>query len=98
MTDLEKLGKELGELVEAKRQAYGNSFASCGDFLKIIFPDGVTPDQYTDLLLLSRIFDKLMRVGNNKDFNNESPYLDIAGYGLLGVDKDKRIKDEASKK
>lgn len=93
----EALGKELGELVSAKNKAYGNSFGNGGEFLKLIYPDGITPDQYADANLLLRIFDKLMRIGNQKDYNGESPYLDIAGYGMLGVLNDREISEQQIK-
>jgi len=84
----EKLGQELGKLVDSKNQAYGNAFSKCGDFLSLLYPKGIQPSQYTDALLVVRIFDKMMRIANNKDAFSESPYNDIAGYGLLGVSKD----------
>jgi hypothetical protein len=88
MKTFEQLGAELGKLVDSKNKAYGNSFVACGDFLKLIYPDGINTEQYTDALLLVRIFDKMMRIGNQKDAFGESPYGDITGYGLLGLSKD----------
>jgi len=35
-----------------------------------------------------RIIDKLFRIATQKEAFGESPYRDIAGYGLLGVMKD----------
>ena len=43
------------------------------------------PDQYTDMLAVVRIFDKLFRIATRKDAFGESPFKDIAGYGLLGA-------------
>jgi hypothetical protein len=40
--------------------------------------------------LLVRIFDKQMRIATRKDYAGESPYRDIAGYGILGAAKDDR--------
>ena len=48
-----------------------------------MFPDGIRPEQYDDLLTIARILDKLFRIANNKDAFNENPYQDIVGYGLL---------------
>ena len=84
----EKLASEVGKLTEIKDKAYGSSFACCGEFLKILYPNGVKPEEYTDMLLIVRIFDKLMRIANAKEALGESPYKDIAGYALLGLKKD----------
>ena len=75
----------LGRLVTEKNKAYGNSFFDSITFLKILYPNGVTPDQYGDLLFIIRIFDKLKRIATNKGAFEENPYQDIAGYGLLGI-------------
>lgn len=83
----EQLGQEVGSLVDEKNKAYGDSFNKCDKFLKILYPNGVTPEQYTDVLCLVRIFDKLMRIATNKNAFGESPYKDIVGYALLGLDQ-----------
>jgi hypothetical protein len=83
--DFVTLATEIGKLVAEKNAAYGSSFAKCGEFLRILYPDGIQPDQYHDALLIVRIFDKLMRIATAKDALGESPYRDIAGYGLLGI-------------
>jgi len=75
-------------MVNEKNAAYGDSFAKCGEFLKLLYPNGIQPDQYTDALCLVRIFDKQMRIATMKNAFGESPYRDIVGYGLLGVAKD----------
>ena len=76
-------GKEIGELVERKNKAYGDSFAKSGDILRILYPDGIDPDQYDDVLTLARIIDKLFRIATDRDALGESPYEDIAGYSIL---------------
>jgi len=86
----EKIGLDVGKLVDEKQKAYGNSFGKAGDFLKLLYPDGIQPEQYGDALTLVRIFDKQMRIATMKDAFGESPYRDIAGYGLLGVRKDEQ--------
>lgn len=83
------LGEEVGALVDEKNAAYGNSFHVSEDFIKLLWPNGVPPESYRDMLCVVRIFDKLKRIATNKDWNGESPYRDIAGYALLGVMKDK---------
>ena len=85
MADFVAIGKTIGELVEQKNRAYGDSFRKCGEFLKLLYPNGIQPEQYQDALALVRIFDKQMRIATDKTAMAENPYQDIAGYGLLGV-------------
>jgi len=80
-----RLGAEIGELVDHKSASYSNGQAdSCqvaGDMLYLLFPDGVEPEQYGDMLLLVRIIDKMIRVANGNE-GDESAWKDIAGYAL----------------
>lgn len=86
------LGTRVGKLVEEKDAAYGSSVDCAGDFLKLLFPNSIQPEQYGNALLLVRIFDKMKRIATNKDAFGESPYQDIAGYGLIGLRKDEKEK------
>ena len=85
------IGKDVGELVKEKQEAYGDSFGRSGECLRQMFPNGIQPEQYDDLLTIARILDKLFRIANNKDAFDENPYQDIIGYGLLGM---KRHEDQ----
>ena len=76
-------GKEIGELVERKNKAYGDSFAKSGDILRILYPNGLEPDQYDDVLAIVRIIDKLFRIATDRDALGENPWEDICGYSLL---------------
>ena len=80
-----RIGREVGELVEEKNKAYGDSFAKTDKFLELLYPGGIKPSQYGDALALVRIFDKMMRIASKKNAFGESPYKDIVGYGILGV-------------
>ena len=91
-----KLAKEIGELVTEKQEAYGDSFNKSCEIVKILYPEGVSPDKYKDLLTTVRIIDKLFRIATKKDAFGESPYRDIAGYGLLGTAHDMEEKKETS--
>lgn len=79
-----KIAEQIGETVTAKNKVYGNSFGKSRDFIKLLYPDGIRPDQYDDVLLLARIFDKLVRIATGAK-DEENPYFDIAGYAVLGV-------------
>lgn len=85
--DYEALGCEIGELVQTKQRAYGNSFGRAGDVMRILYPNGISPQQMDDALTITRILDKLFRIATNRDALGEDPYRDIAGYGLLGAAK-----------
>lgn len=80
-----EIGAEIGALVDRKNAAYGSSFSKSGAFMRLLYPEGITPDQYDNALLLVRIFDKQVRIATHKDALGENPFSDIAGYGLLGT-------------
>lgn len=86
------LGSEIGSLVDEKNAAYGSSFAESHKILSVLYPNGIKPEQYTDALAIIRVIDKLFRIANKKDAFGESPWRDIAGYALLGIDN--HSKDE----
>ncbi len=90
----QKLGSEIGKLVDEKQIAYGDSFNKSKNVLVQLYPDGVKVEQYTDMLCLVRIIDKLFRIANKKGAFGESPYQDLAGYSLLGIGKDREKEDE----
>lgn len=81
----EVIGMQIGSLVTEKNQAYGNSFAQSGDFLQLLYPAGVQPDQFQEALGMVRIFDKMKRIATDKDAFGEDQYRDIAGYAILAV-------------
>jgi len=92
----EKVGKEVGQLVDDKQKQYGDSFGRSERIMNELYPNGIKPYQMTDALAVVRILDKLFRIAqrgeDGLDLGGESPYRDIAGYGLLGY-----VKDESSK-
>ena len=98
MKSYSHLGTTIGRLVEEKDQAYGSSFERSQEILKILYPKGVQPDQYCDMLGMIRVIDKLFRIANRKEAFGENPWQDIAGYGLLGVanemDKEEKTSGE----
>jgi hypothetical protein len=85
---IRELGHQLADLVAEKNVAYGSAFEASGDFLRLLYPDGMKPEQYGQALLLVRVFDKQMRIAHDDGAFGESPWRDIAGYGLLGAAKD----------
>lgn len=83
-SEFEQLGTELGALLDKKRKAYGSGATRTTEVMNILYPEGVKPDQMHNMLLITRIVDKLCRIATNNDPFGESPFYDIAGYGLLG--------------
>ena len=80
-----RIASEIGILLADKQQAYGKSFQNAGAIMRILYPNGVAPEQMDDALTVTRIIDKLFRIATKKDAYGESPYKDIAGYAILGV-------------
>lgn len=98
MRDYVKTATEIGKLVEDKQDAYGDSFSKSEEIIKILFPNGVTAENYRDLLTITRIIDKLFRIATRKNAFSESPYRDIAGYALLGLVSDLEQEKKNSRK
>lgn len=86
------LGAQLGELVASKQTQYGDSAGRASQIMAVLYPDGIPRHAYDDALLTVRVIDKLSRIAqrgtDGKDLGGESPWKDIAGYGLLGQAKD----------
>lgn len=79
----ETLGKQVGKVVDDKQIKYGDSYGKSEAILKALYPNGITPDQYKDLLFIVRVNDKLSRIATSNDKDGENPAMDIAGYSLL---------------
>lgn len=83
--DYQRLGAEIGELVERKQAAYGNSFGRSGEVMRALYPAGIPPEKMDDALAVVRVVDKLFRIATDRDALGESPWRDIAGYALLAT-------------
>lgn len=90
-TIYEEKAEQIGKLVAEKNAAYGSSFAQAHQILQVLYPDGIAPHQYSDALAITRVIDKLFRIATKKDAFGESPWNDIAGYGILGAVKDEKL-------
>jgi hypothetical protein len=78
-----QVGAKIGAIVDEKNAAYGDSFHRSGEILRILFPHGVRPDQFEDMLGMVRVIDKMFRIANKKTAFGEDPWQDIAGYAIL---------------
>jgi len=106
MYELEKslyvrLGKQLADMLCEKRDAYGDNLKSTGEFLRILYPEGIPPSAYDELATVIRVMDKLFRIANKQAHDTvgdawkdkESPRWDVAGYGLaMVVDRTVQLK------
>jgi hypothetical protein len=91
-----QLGEEIGALVETKQAAYGDSFGKSGAIMRILYPEGIPPQQMDDALTVVRVLDKLFRIATARDALGESPWRDVAGYALLSVARVEMIKRSES--
>lgn len=81
----EVIGQLVGQLVDEKQKAYGRAFQKVGQISQVLYPEGVPVEKMTDFTLVVRVLDKICRIaGGEKTAFGESPWRDIAGYGLLG--------------
>ncbi len=83
MPTYEETGRAIGAMVDIKNIAYGDSFKQADKILMLLFPDGVAPDKYQDILFIARVIDKLFRIATDKTAFGENPAQDIAGYSIL---------------
>ena len=81
----DSIALEVATLVKAKNAAYGDSWNKSGEFLRLLYPNGVTPENYKNMLVLVRIFDKMMRIATDNDAFGEDPFKDVLGYCLLAA-------------
>ena len=84
-TEFISLGASIGELVQKKQAAYGDSFGKSGAVVRILYPNGIGTAQFDDALTVVRVLDKLFRIATDRDALGESPWRDVAGYALLAT-------------
>lgn len=94
MKTIQEKALDIANLVVEKDKAYGSAFDKAGEFLKLLYPNGVKPENYTDMLGIVRIFDKLSRIATDKKAFSEEPFADIIGYCLIALRR--QIKNENS--
>lgn len=91
--DYADLALSIGELLNEKQTAYGDAFGNMQEVFNILYPNGIQPHQYDDILTIARMMDKIFRVANlppdKKDVMGEEPWKDIAGYALLSLARKK---------
>jgi hypothetical protein len=89
----ERGGREVGELVDSKNKAYGDSVNCIELFLRVLWPQGIPVESYPDVGPFTRIFEKMKRSTSEHAGNDtEDPRKDIAGYGVILAERKKREK------
>lgn len=106
MGKFEKLGQEIGKFTDGKNQQYGSSVDATYAMMKSLMERYSNQDDtYTipkallpHILLQVRMMDKQNRIFNNPSGkgDSESPYKDLLGYSLIGVDMVERLKENNS--
>ena len=85
----EEIAHEIAKLVERKQMQYGDSFGNSHKVLEALYPNGISVEQYKDLLAIIRIVDKLFRLSKGNQ-GEESAWKDIMGYALLSAVREYR--------
>lgn len=92
MGKYKELAEKIGSVVDEKNAEYGSAFDHAGEFLKLIYPNGIPVNAYVDALCAVRLFDKLKRIGAVEESvvtkGKIDAWKDIVGYGLLSLYKD----------
>lgn len=79
------IATNIGKLVGRKDRDYGAAHAKTGAILRILYPEGIKPEQYDDMLSICRVLDKIFRIAVGVNALKENPWADLSGYGILGV-------------
>ena len=81
--DFLSIAQEIASVLEKKNSQYGPAFSNAPKILEILYPQGILPQDYPNLLTIVRILDKLQRVATNNAEDSEDPWKDICGYSIL---------------
>lgn len=87
----EAIALSTARLVELKQAAYGDSHSKSGEIVRILYPNGIPPEQAEDALTVVRVIDKLFRIATNRDALGEDPWADVMGYALLATARRKQV-------
>ena len=87
------IAHEVAATLEQKKIEYGDSFNSVEKLLFYLYPKGINPAQYPNLLSIIRISEKLFRLSHAPD--TKDSFTDIAGYSILALlSKENKPKKE----
>ena len=75
---------DIADLLNDKHLQYGDTFKETAVVLRRLYPDGIKPQQYSDVLYVLRIYENLVRALNME--NSAEPWRDIAGFAILALE------------
>jgi len=82
----DRIAKRSAKRTAEANARYGDSGVVAGNIMLALYPDGIPPQDYDIALILLRIADKMARIVNRPDDEDEDPALDIIGYGMIMID------------
>lgn len=85
--DFVSVAQSIASTLSVKDEQYGPAFQTVPQILSILYPDGIQPQDYPNVLTLTRILDKIQRIATNNGNDPEDPWRDIAGYAILQLSK-----------
>ena len=85
--NFKKIAEEIGELLEKKNKDYGSAFDRSEKILKILKPEGIKPEEYGILLIVTRIIDKLFRICNNPNLSTQPQFPESVELLLDAVEE-----------
>lgn len=88
--EYESIALEIARLVTTKQIQYGDSFSKAYLVMQVLYPNGISSEQMKDALVVVRIIDKLFRIANGNQ-GEEDAFQDITGYGLLSVVRNQKL-------
>jgi hypothetical protein len=85
----QSVAKEIATLVAEKQLKYSDSFGKADQVMKVFYPNGISSSQLRDALTVLRIVDKLFRISNGNQ-GDEDGFEDLTGYGILATTRNRR--------
>jgi hypothetical protein len=83
------------EIVEEKGVEYGDTYGKVSEMLKVLYPAGCPTTSIGEMMFVSKVLEKLCRISCPGNTNKSDAFQDIVGYGLLGTERDNRIRERA---
>ncbi len=79
----ERIGGEVGCLVDETQRAHGRSFDKTAQHLELLYPSGIPRAHYGNMLAMVRILEQFHGIAGDRRAAGENPWEDIAGCALL---------------
>ena len=77
MANFREILNDMADLLEKKDRAYGGANTRTARIMEVLYPNGIQPEEYVQVLAITRIVDKLCRQSVTDDPEN---WKDILGY------------------